>query len=352
MLHLLAVLRERLDQGDPLALATIVAREGSAPRGRGARLLADASGLIHGTVGGGAAEAAVLEACAAILRSGGSRLLDVTLTNDMAAREGMACGGTVRLFVEYLSPDAQTRDFFAAVDAAFHDAALHDGGGVLLTHIAPGHGGSPERVLYAKGRFTGAPLGERAKEAFLAGLTPRGDLPESAERLLDGELFFAEPLLPPDRMLIAGGGHVAVPTAELAAFAGFSVHVIDDRPEFSRPERFPQAASTHTAPDFADCLAGFTPDARTYVVIITRGHMHDGTVLAQALHTDAGYIGMIGSRKKRETVYAAMREQGFTEADLARVHCPVGLAIGAETPEEIAVSIVAECIAHKRGKPA
>ncbi|SBV96882.1 Xanthine and CO dehydrogenases maturation factor, XdhC/CoxF family [uncultured delta proteobacterium] len=350
MLHLLTVLRERLGKGQPLALATVVARKGSAPRGRGARLLADASGLIHGTVGGGAAEAAVLEACAGVLRSGGSRLLDLALTNAMAAQEGMACGGEVRVFVECVSPDAKTRDFFAALAAAFHHAALHDGGGVLLTRLAPGQGGSPERTLYTQGCFTGAPLGERAEKAFLAALSPRGDLSESAEHSLDGELFFAEPLVPPSRMLIAGAGHVAVPTAELAAFAGFSVHVIDDRPEFSRPERFPRADATHTAPDFADCLAGFTPDARTYVVIITRGHMHDGTVLAQALRTQAGYIGMIGSRKKRETVYAAMRELGFTEADLARIHCPVGLPIGAETPEEIAVSIVAECIAHKRGK--
>ena len=294
-------------------------------------------------MGGGAAEAAVLEACADTLHSGSSRLLDLTLTNDAAAQEGMACGGEVRLFVEFIPPDPATREFFTAVAAA-----LHDGGGIALTRLAPGRDGPPARALYADGRFIGSPLGDSAEKAFLAALGPRDEFPEPAELSLGGKPFFAEPLFSPSRVLIAGAGHIAVPAAELAAFAGFSVHVIDDRPEFSRPERFPTAASTHTAPEFAGCLAPFLPDARTCVVIITRGHLHDGAVLAQALRTGAGYIGMIGSRKKRETVYAAMRELGFGDADLARVHCPIGLAIGAETPEEIAVSIVAECIAHKR----
>ena len=341
MLTLLSVLRERLDKGETLALATVVSRKGSAPRGLGARLLADASGLVMGTVGGGAAEAAVLEACAEALRAGDARLLDLRLSNDMAAKEGMVCGGEVRVFVECLRPDVETRNFFAAVEAAFRS------GGVLLTCLTPGR--NVARALYAAGRFSGPPLDSEAGKAFLAELDDQNALRDPVELSFDGHAYFVEPLFPPDRMLIAGAGHVAVPTAELAAFAGFSAHVIDDRPEFARPERFPKAASVRVVPEFADCLAPFSPDARTYVVIITRGHMYDGAVLAQALGTKAGYIGMIGSGKKRDAVYAALRERGFGDADLARVRCPVGLAIGAETPEEIAVSIVGECIAHKRG---
>lgn len=343
MLDLLPVLRDRLGKGEALALATLVSRKGSAPRGQGAKLIANSSGLVLGTVGGGAAEAAVLEACADVLRSGGSRLLDLTLSNDMAAKEGMICGGEVRVFVEILSPDPETRDFFIAVEAAFHS------GGVLLTRLASGRDTPPGRTLCVEGRFTGAPLEAGVEVAVLAAVGSRDSLQESAELAFDGKDYFAEPLFSPNRMIIAGGGHVAVPTAELAAFAGFDVHVIDDRPEFSQPERFPRATSIRAVPEFANCLAMFSPDARTYVVIITRGHMYDEAVLAQALRTRAGYIGMIGSRKKRSIVYAAMRERGFGDADLARVHCPVGLPIGAETPEEIAVSIVGECIAHKRG---
>ena len=340
MLALLPVLRKRLERGDTLVLATLVSRKGSAPRGRGARLLADASGLVLGTVGGGAAEAAVLEVCAKVLRSGGSRLLELALSNDMVAKEGMVCGGEVRVFVECLLPDPKTRNFFAAVEAAFHS------GGVLLTRLTPGQ--DVARAVYAAGRFSGAPLESEAGKAFLASLGSGSSLREPAELSFDGHAYFVEPLFPPDRMIIAGAGHVAAPTAELAVFVGFSAHILDDRPEFARPDRFPKAASVRVVPEFADCLTPFLPDARTYVVIVTRGHMYDEAVLAQALGTKAGYIGMIGSRKKRDIVYAAMHERGFGDADLARVHCPVGLDIGAETPEEIAVSIVAECIAHKR----
>ena len=332
MRDLLAVITDRLDRGDPLAMATVVSRKGSAPRGSGARLLANASGLIHGTIGGGASEAAVLDACADVLREGGCRLLELTLTNAMAAKEGMACGGEVRVFVEPLTPDEGTREFFAAATAACCTAACGESG-VLLSRLASGRDVLPERTLYAAGEFTKLPPGG-----------------EAAVVVLDGVEHFAEPLLPQSRMIIAGAGHVAVPTATLASFAHFTVHVIDDRAEFARPERFSHAASVSVVPEFDGCLASFAPDERTCIVIVTRGHLYDEAVLAQALRTGAGYIGMIGSRKKRETVYAALRARGFGDADLARVHCPVGLDIGAETPEEIAVSIVAECIAHKRGR--
>ena len=104
-------------------------------------------------------------------------------------------------------------------------------------------------------------------------------------------------------------------------------------------------------PDFAHCFDELAPGTRDYIVIVTRGHLHDGTVLAQALRTEATYIGMIGSSRKKEQVFQRMREEGFTQTDLERVHSPIGLAIGAETPEEIAISIIAQCIAHRRGAP-
>ena len=163
--------------------------------------------------------------------------------------------------------------------------------------------------------------------------------------------LFAEPYYPPQRLIIAGGGHVSRPTVTAGALAGFEVHVLDDRPEYARPERFPEAASTRVAPDFAHCFDAFNPGPRDYIVIVTRGHLHDGAVLAQALRTKATYIGMIGSSRKKEQVFQRMREEGFSTEDLDRVFSPIGLAIGAETPEEIAVSIIAQCIAHRRGAP-
>ena len=159
-----------------------------------------------------------------------------------------------------------------------------------------------------------------------------------------GRSFALEPWAAANPLVIFGAGHVSRPTAQVAALVGFRVTVLDDRPEFANAERFPQA-QTRVLASYTDCFAGLPSGPETFVVILTRGHVHDAEVLAQALRTRAGYIGMIGSRRKRDAVYARLLGQGFGPADLDRVHCPVGLDIGAETPEEIAVSVNAELIA-------
>ena len=125
---------------------------------------------------------------------------------------------------------------------------------------------------------------------------------------------------------------------------------MDDRSEFADPERYPEAREVRVLENFDACLADLGAD--DYVVIVTRGHLHDRDVLAQALKTGAGYIGMIGSRSKRDAVYRSLLESGYTQADLDRVFCPIGLTIGADTPEEIAVSIVGEMIRVRAGVPA
>ena len=162
--------------------------------------------------------------------------------------------------------------------------------------------------------------------------------------LLDhrGREIFVEPLVHPGTVHLAGAGHVALAVAELAAFVDFEVVVMDDRREFANPERYPKAREVRVLNSFAACLTGLGPD--DYVVIVTRGHLHDREVLAQALSTNAGYIGMIGSRRKRAAVYESLRGEGVTDSELARCHCPIGLAIDADTPEEIALSIVAEMV--------
>ena len=127
------------------------------------------------------------------------------------------------------------------------------------------------------------------------------------------------------------------------------MEVIDDRPEFADPVKFPDAAKVHQLP-FEGVLGKIPVDESSYLVIVTRGHIHDKTVLEQCLRTKAKYIGMIGSRRKKAMIYEKLLEEGFTKSDLDRVHAPIGLNIGAETPEEIAVSIVAELIQVRAGK--
>jgi xanthine dehydrogenase accessory factor len=133
----------------------------------------------------------------------------------------------------------------------------------------------------------------------------------------------------------------------MAAMVGFGVSVADDRGEYANRERFNDATEIRVLENFGNAFSGVAIGREDLIVILTRGHLHDKTVLAQALNTDAGYIGMIGSRKKRNAIYGALLKDGFSQADLDRVHSPIGLSIGAETPEEIAVSIVAEMIRHR-----
>jgi xanthine dehydrogenase accessory factor len=156
-----------------------------------------------------------------------------------------------------------------------------------------------------------------------------------------------EPVLPYPTLLIFGAGHVAQPLAQMAALAGFRVIVVDDREEFANRERFPTADEVVVA-EVAEAFGRAHVDEESYVVAVTRGHVMDEEVVAQALGTPARYIGMIGSRRKVAAVRERLRGRGFGEADLDRIHAPIGLDIGADTVEEIAVSIVAELVQERR----
>ncbi|HVB32790.1 MAG TPA: XdhC/CoxI family protein [Patescibacteria group bacterium] len=159
--------------------------------------------------------------------------------------------------------------------------------------------------------------------------------------------IFVEPVLPRPRLCIFGGGHVSLSLSRAAHDAGFEIIVVDDRESFANRERFPMAAEVYTS--FEDAFEKIRPNASSYLVIVTRGHKDDMRVLKRAVETEARYIGMIGSKRKVLAVYRALEKEGISPERLAPVHAPVGLAIGAQTPEEIAVSIVAELIAIRRG---
>lgn len=337
MHSLLSELVTRLTAGEAVATATIVYQNGSAPRGAGSKLLADANGLLRGTTGGGLAEARAIEACARSLRDGRAAELNVFMDGELAANADMICGGQVRLLIEPFLPGKAP---LALLRQTAQDA--NKGGCVALRPFPP-DGNDQWSLLTADGRLLGAPLELTGEErAALREKTDAGVISAG------GKSLFAEPCCPARRLIIAGGGHVSRPTVTVGALAGFEAHVLDDRSEYARPERFPEAASVRVVPDFLHCFDDLAPGPRDYIVIVTRGHRHDGTVLEQALRTEAAYIGMIGSHRKKEQVFQRMREEGFRQAELDRVFSPIGLAIGAETPEEIAVSIIAQCIAHRR----
>jgi xanthine dehydrogenase accessory factor len=159
--------------------------------------------------------------------------------------------------------------------------------------------------------------------------------------------IFVEPILPQPMLYIFGGGHISIALASAAATAGFAIGVIDDRESFANPERFPMAREIYYS--FEDAFTKIKPSASTFMVIVTRGHKDDMLVLRWAVGTTARYIGMIGSKRKVLSVYHALEKEGIAADKFAHVHAPVGLDIGALTPEEIAISITAELIAVRRG---
>ena len=158
--------------------------------------------------------------------------------------------------------------------------------------------------------------------------------------------IFVEPILPQPIVYLFGGGHVSVALAKSASAAGFGIGVIDDREMFANAERFPMAREIFTS--YEEAFAKIVPDSSSYLVIVTRGHKEDMRVLAWAVRTEARYIGMIGSKRKVLSIYKALESDGYRPEEFQRVYAPMGLAIGALSPEEIAVSVAAELIAVRR----
>ena len=336
MRHILDRLITALKQNQAAILCGIVRNSGSAPRTSGARMLVLADGSLVGSVGGGALEGAC---CARAMKMLGNSetfgVLDFQLTAASAAAEGMACGGSASVLLQRLDPTMLT--FFQRLQSEYQCGSRP----MLLTTLPQDEEGPCLRLIDSQESHDISP--ELRRE-----ITRKG---RRAPFLLEaeGQEIFVEPLVHPGTVHLAGAGHVALALAVLADFVGFEVVVMDDRLEFANRERYPKAREVRVVTSFTDCIKDLGPD--DYAVIVTRGHLHDRDVLLQALRTKAGYIGMIGSRRKRAAVYDSLREEGFTDSDLARVHCPIGLAIDADTPEEIALSIVAEMV-QTRGKMA
>jgi len=161
---------------------------------------------------------------------------------------------------------------------------------------------------------------------------------------------FVEPILPQPMLYLFGGGHVSTAVAKAASVAGFAIGIVDDREAFANAQRFPMAQEICVG--YEEAFQKITPNASTYLVIVTRGHKDDMSVLAWAVRTDARYIGMIGSKRKVLSVYKALEQEGYSPQEFERVFAPMGVEIGALSPEEIAISIVAELIAVRRGAPA
>ncbi len=327
-----------LAQGESLALATIVSRSGSAPRAVGTRMVVRQDGTGVGTIGGGFLEAWVQSLAAAAFSHRQSVLRQYRLTARDASRMGLVCGGMVEILAQFLDA-ARTGNLELYREVATIGAAGERAW--LITEIPPV---SDVPMLTAQGliRNDATVVGDLERDAATLLLRTGSGWPEAAS--CRGKRYLVEALGHQGIVYLFGAGHVSQQLAPLTRKVGFRTVVLDDRQEFANRQKFPDADEIVVLDSFDQALSGLEINADSYLVLVTRGHAHDLTVLRQALASGAGYIGMIGSRSKREAIYAALNQEGVSLQDLERVFSPIGVTIGAETPEEIAVSIVAELI--------
>jgi xanthine dehydrogenase accessory factor len=336
-----------LEKGHPVVLATVISHAGSTPRGAGAKMIIREDGSIFSTIGGGGVEGEVIRRAPDVFKSGGAIIRHFNFSStDIASSMGMICGGKMDILMERLDPDANTKAIFGALASN-----IRTGEKCLLGRAFHSEISSPQHhhlflmtgddTVLGNVPFETAEL-EALKETVFQCRTP-------ILRTTENLTIIADPFISAECVYLFGAGHVAQQVARILNMVDLRTVVIDDREEFANRDLFPTADEICVPENFSIAFSELHIDRNSIIVIVTRGHAHDQTVLEQALKTDAGYIGMIGSKRKRNTIYDNLSKKGVRPEDLARVYSPIGLEIGAQTPEEIAVSITAQLIAYRTG---
>jgi xanthine dehydrogenase accessory factor len=344
-----------LEDKEQLALATIINRVGSAPREAGAKYLVKKDGTAVGSVGGGCVEADVWQEARKTMETEDGKVLHFNLTSEQLAEGGLICGGNIDIFLEPLKEGSL--NIYREVLRVRHQG----GAGILATVISvdgvfPKMEGVKE-FIKSSGEKTGSLFWGKDLEERILG---------EGERVLRGRKIeilainseeagypwkkievLMEPIFSEPTVYIFGAGHISQQLAPFVKKVDFKTVVIDDREMFANRDRFPEVDEIIVS-DFDKSFERITIDNSSYIVIVTRGHLYDGLILEMAVKTDARYIGMIGSKKKIQTLYQNLLKKGVPKEALDKVHAPIGLDIHSETPEEIAVSIVAQLILKRR----
>ena len=327
---------ELIDTGESFSIGTVVHAQGSTPQKSGCKALLTRDGRQWGTLGGGMVEAEGLERMRQSIGAGKAELFEFRLDNDYSRAAGPICGGVMRILAD---PGASrnAEHYRAAVGAADRRER-----GLLVTTLG---GDDPGNVIWLReDQLNGAcplPNGEALARQL------REESPGAVSLDPTTEVF-VEPIIAPPRLLVVGGGHVGQVVVQQAAAIGFDVTLADDRPEFSRPELFPEGTRCLSG-DLRKLVAEFPQDRDTYIVLVSKGHRPDAEALEACIHGNAGYIGMIGSRRKIRFLKKHFIETALcTEAEWDRIAAPIGLDIGAVTVPEIGVSIAAQLIAARR----
>ena len=367
-----------LERGEPVAMATIVKRKGSVPREVGAKMLVHRGGRISGTVGGGCGEAEVWRSALNVIDTLRPNTVQVDLTEEIAMESQGVCGGTFDVFIQpWHNSDSVLPDQSGEQQTPAHeqltmrDSALAivkalagEQAIALVTLIAAGGSWRPcigqHLLVYEQGKTMGTFTlsGDSSCTAAMS-----STIQQAARRAIDdgkpyiekiigpedawAELFI-EPFTPRPVLLIAGAGHIAAPLAAIASLMNYSVAVTDDRASFANRDRFPSAQQVLVG-DIELTLKKYVITPRTYIVLVTRAHAHDVQGLRAIIDSPAAYIGMIGSQRRIWAVFKLLHDEGISAEKLARVHAPIGIDLGGSTPDEIALSIMAEITLLRRG---
>lgn len=319
--------------GHKCAVGVVVATQGSTPQKPGAMAILDDAGRQWGTLGGGLVEAQGIECMKETLRTGTPQLKELRLDDDYQREAGPICGGVMR--IHFSCPDAP------AVSAYEHalQARARGNWGVLATFLGPEHGAEwiPEEKLEKPAAVEPSALVQCLRE----------ERPRCVPGVNDGEVFL-EPVVAAPRLLVVGGGHVGQEVVQQAVNLGFSVTLVDDRPEYAAPELFPTGVDARHG-DIHDLVAAFPKGRDAFIVLVSKGHRPDAEALEACIHDSVAYLGMIGSERKIKLL-----RRDFVDRELAtaeefdRMVAPVGVDIGAVTVPEIGVSIAAQLVAARR----
>lgn len=342
MRELLQRLFEAIAAGRQAVYCRLVETRGSTPQKAGAGMLVFADGSQAGTLGGGCVEAEVKRRALAVMPQGKAEVLSFHLDGDYGWDDGLICGGRMRILVQPLDAAADLSYF------ARYAELMETGAGCQEAIVFDGEqSGLPAPACYLfdrQGRLAAWCLSadESLPQPVIEHLPSLADRPKPVAAR--GVAFL--PTLPRCRLLVVGGGHIGQAVGNLAADVDFDVWVVDDRAEYVSRERFPRAERL-----ICDSIGPtlkqleITPD--TYAIIVTRGHGHDEEALYHLIDRGARYVGLIGSRRKIKLIFDDLQAEGVSSESLARVYAPLGIDIGSQTVPEIAISILAELIAHR-----
>ena len=339
-----------LQNEEQLVMATVIRTKGSTPQKPGAKLLVRSDGSGVGTLGGGCVEGDIWYAASQLMRRGGdAQYREYELNEDLAAQDGLVCGGTMFFLIDPVYRPDQYLDYAKEIDDAYEG-----GPSVALASLiksAPGKNLPTGAKLFIREDGStegslGAPDLDRDAVKRAHGLMAMGRNEYAIAE--DGAEYFIEAYTTPPQLVICGGGHVSFALAAHAKPLGFRLFITDDREEFANPERFPNA-DIIVAKKPEDALDELPINPNTFIVVATRGHRFDNVALAAAAATPARYVGLMGSKRKTILIYEDLVRMGLDEQRLRDIRSPIGLDIRARTPEEIAVSIMGEILMFRLG---